>query len=191
MLHYKPGGELLGEHYFNRKKRYAIDLCAVCDSNKKITYMLTGYSNAMHDARVWSQTRIHQNALSYLSPSQYLLGDAAYTPTSHMVLPYKALEANRIENTTFNKQLSHIRIDVEHTLGILKGRWRSLTGLSLILTSEKKYEFACMWITVCVVLHNILIDIHDEWSEKKGWWSTEDEEEHDVQLLNLSQREQM
>ena len=48
-----------------------------------------------------------------------------------------------------------------------------------------------MWITVCVVLHNILIDIHDEWSEEKGWWSTEDEEEHDVQLLNLSQREQM
>ena len=36
-----------------------------------------------------------------------------------------------------------------------------------------------------------MIDIHDEWSEEKGWWSTEDEEEHDVQLLNLSQREQM
>ena len=64
--------------------------------------MLTGYSNAMYDARVWSQTRIHQNPSSYLSPSQYLLGDAAYTPTSHMVPPYKALEAIelRIQHST-------------------------------------------------------------------------------------------
>ena len=122
VFHYKPGGELLGEHYFNRKKRYAIDLCAVCDSNKKIIYMLTGYSNAMHDARVWSQTRIHQNPLSYLSPGQYLLGDAAYTPTSYMVSSFKALEANQVENTTFNKQLSHICIDIKHTFGILKRR---------------------------------------------------------------------
>ena len=141
--------------------------------------MLTGYSNAMHDTRVWGQTRIHPNPLSYLSPGQYFLGDAAYTPTSYMVSPYKTPEANRVENTTFNKQLSHIRIDIKHTFGILKRRWKSLTGLRLILTSEKKYEFACMWITACVVLHNILIDLHDEWNEEEGWWNAEEQEEHD------------
>ena len=79
-----------------------------------------------------------------------------------MVSPYKAPEANQVENNKFNKQLSHICIDIEHTFGILKGRWKSLTGLRLIFTLEKKYEFACMWITACVVLHNILLDLHDE-----------------------------
>ena len=61
VLHYKPRGELLGEHFFNRKKQYAIDHCAICDFDKKITYMLTGFSNAMHDARVWGHTNIHRN----------------------------------------------------------------------------------------------------------------------------------
>lgn len=144
VLHYKPGGELLGEHFFNRKKRYAIDLCAICDSDKRITYMLTGFSNAMHDARVWGHTNIHRNPTAYLSPGQYILGDAAYTPTKYMVPPYKAPEANRSENHAFNKQLSHIRIDIEHTFGMLKGRWKSLTGMRLIITDNKKYEFACM-----------------------------------------------
>lgn len=35
VLHYKLGGKLLGEHFFNRKKRYTIDHCAICDSDKK------------------------------------------------------------------------------------------------------------------------------------------------------------
>lgn len=48
-----------------------------------------------------------------------------------------------------------------------------------------------MWITAFVVLHNILIDLHDEWSEEEGWWNAEEQEEHDDQLLNLSRREQM
>ncbi len=131
--------------------------------------MLTGYFNAMYDARIWGQTRIHQKFLSYLSPGQYLPGDAAYTLTSYVVSPYKAPKANQVENTKFNKQLSHICIKIEHTFGILKRRWENLTRLRWILTSEKKYEFACIWITACDVLHNILIDLYDGWNEDKRW----------------------
>lgn len=65
--------------------------------------MLTGYSNVMYNTRVWSQTKIHQNPLSYLLPDQYFLGNAAYIPTSYMVPPYKASETNQVNNTTFNK----------------------------------------------------------------------------------------
>lgn len=108
VLHYKPGGELLGEYFFNRKKRYAIDLYAICDSDKRITYMLTGFSNAIHDARVWGHTNIYSNPTIYLSPGQYILRDAAYTPIKYMVPLYKVPEANRSGNHAFNKQLSHI-----------------------------------------------------------------------------------
>lgn len=144
VLHYKPKGELLGEHFFNWKKQYAIDLCAICDSDKRIIYMLTGFSNAMHDAQVWGYTNIHRNPTAYLSPGQYILGDAVYSPTKYIVLPYKAPEANRSENHAFNKQLSHIRIDIEYIFGMLKGIWKSLTGMRLIIIDNKKYEFACM-----------------------------------------------
>lgn len=66
----------------------------------------------------------------------------------------------------------------------MKGRWKSLTGLRLILTFKKK-------IPACVVLHNILINIHDEWSEEKRWWNTEEQEEHDDQLLDFNRRKQI
>lgn len=69
---------------------------------------------------------------------------------------------------------------------MLKGRWKSLTGLKLILTTQKKYEFACMWFTVCLVLHNILVDLNNNWREDEGWWSNEDEEEHDEDMIILS-----
>ena len=57
-----------------------------------------------------------------------------------MVSSFKTHEARQVENTIFNKQLLHICIDIEHNFGILKGKWKSLTGLCLILTSEKKYQ---------------------------------------------------
>ena len=71
---------------------------------------------------VWGQTQIYQNFLLYLSSVQYLLRDTAYTPTSYMVSLYKALEANQVENTKFNKQLLHICISIKHTFGIPKKR---------------------------------------------------------------------
>lgn len=122
VLYYKLGGELLGEHFFNWKKWYAIDLCAMYDSDKRIIHMFTGFSNAMHDTQVWGHINIHHNSTAYLSSSQYISGDAAYTPTRYIIPPYKAPEANHSENHTFNKQLSYIQIDIEYTFGMLKRR---------------------------------------------------------------------
>lgn len=73
---------------------------------------------------------------------------------------------------------------------MLKGRWKSLTGLRLILTNHQQYEYACMWITACMVLHNILLDLNDTWDQEERWWSEQEQEEHDEDLLQLSQQEQ-
>lgn len=59
VLHYKPGGIFDGEMFWNWKKRYALDVCAVCNSKKEIIYFLTGWPNSQHDARVFASTRIH------------------------------------------------------------------------------------------------------------------------------------
>lgn len=47
-----------------------------------------------------------------------------------------------------------------------------------------------MWITVCIDLHNILLDLNDTWDQKEGWWSEEEQEEHDEDLFQLSQQDQ-
>ena len=61
VLAFKPGGDFEGERFWNRKKRYAIDLCAVCNSDRRFTYILIGYSVATHDSRVYAHTRMYQN----------------------------------------------------------------------------------------------------------------------------------
>lgn len=188
ILHYKLGGKLLGKHFFNQKKRYVVDLWAIYDSDKRITYMLIGFSNVAHDARVWDHTNIYCNSTVYLSLSQYIWGDAAYIPRKYIVLLYKVPEADHWGNHVFNKQLSHIQIDIKYTFRMWKRRRKSLTGIPLIITDNKKCEFGCIWIAVCRVLHNILIDLNDNWSKKEGQWTENEKKDHDNELLDLEQQ---
>ena len=80
-------------------------------------------------------------------------------------------------NRKFNKKLSRVRIDIEHAFGMLKGRWKSLTGLRVRVNKQERYMYAAQWITACVVLHNILLKCDDRWDEDEGWWTPEEEEE--------------
>ena len=39
-------------------------------------------------------------------------------------------------------------------------------------------------------MHNSLLDLHDTWDQKEEWWSEEEQEEYDEDLLQLSQQKQ-
>lgn len=162
VLHYKPSSKYLGETFWNWKKRYALDLCAVCDSSRSFTYMLAGWPNSAHDACVFASTSIHCESDSYFLAEEYLLGDAAYTNTSHMVTPYKAPASNMRANKRFNQKLSSVQIDIKHAFGMLKGCWQSLTAMRCRIQNSASYAYAVEWITACVVLHNILLGLHDD-----------------------------
>lgn len=120
-----------------------------------------------------------------------MLRDTAYTPSNFMVPPYKAPYTFRPKNQKFNKWLSSIQIDIKHMFGMLKGRWKSLIGLRLFLTNHSQYEYTSKWIIGCIVLHNILLDLKDIWAENEGWWSEENIEKHDKDLLQLSKQKQI
>ena len=181
----KPGGDYVGEVFFNRKKRYAMDLCAICDSSNRFTYVYTGWPSSLHDHRVFKTTDIFKHPDAYFTDGQYLLGDKAYMETQEMIIPYIGDVRKQIDNARFNKLLSSIRIDIEHTFGMLKGRWASLTGLRLVFRNEEHYKYICQWIVACCVLHNILLDMTDDWEEEEGWWVEEDEEAHDEEVGGL------
>ncbi|KAG6885344.1 hypothetical protein C0992_005204, partial [Termitomyces sp. T32_za158] len=52
----------------------------------------------------------------------------------------------------------------EHCMGALKGRFPSLCGLQVNITSNQKHYEACRWITVAIILHNLIIDVEDSTS---------------------------
>ena len=131
VLHTKPGGKYEGELFFNRKKRYAMDLCAVCDSNKRFIYFLSGWPNSQHDQRIFAAGDLCRNPAFYFSPGQYLLGDSAYTNSTYLVTPYKAPHTGDPDIRRFNKRLSRIRIDIEHAIsGFFLGYIGSLSTQS-------------------------------------------------------------
>jgi hypothetical protein len=73
------------ELFFNRKKRYEIDLCAACDCNKRFTYFLCEWSNSQHDQRVFVAEDLHKDSIVYFSSDQYFLSDNVYINILYMI----------------------------------------------------------------------------------------------------------
>jgi DDE superfamily endonuclease len=73
---------LNGEDWFNKRKRqYAIATLVVCDHDKRIRYLYTGWPGSVHDQRIYTNTDIAQQSEAFFSPGQYLLADTGYAPT--------------------------------------------------------------------------------------------------------------
>lgn len=45
-------------------------------------------------------------------------------------------------------------------------------------------------ITACCILHNLLLDVKDDWKKHEGWWTPEEKDDHDEKLLFLSQKQE-
>ena len=58
------------------------------------------------------------------------------------------------------KCITHLQ--VEHANGVIKARFASLKGMPIDIRSNADHLRCAAWITSCVVLHNILIVLRDE-----------------------------
>ncbi len=132
VLKFKPGEIFKGEIFFNWKKRYVLDLCAVCDFLKRFTYICADRPNLHHDAWIFASISIYRNPRQYFSLREYLLGDAAYSNTSYLIGPYKSPYIRKKSNWQFNRKLSNIRVDIEHAFRMLKSRWESVKAGQLV-----------------------------------------------------------
>ncbi len=83
-----------------------------------------------------------------------------------MLTPYRSAEtANSTENTAFNAKFSAARVVVEHVMGLLKSRWTSLKGIRIQVKELDDLVRINEWILACLVLHNIVQSLNDEWDE--------------------------
>jgi hypothetical protein len=53
-------------------------------------------------------------------------------------------------------------LQVEHANGVIKARFGSLRSIPIDIRSNADHPRCASWITACVVLHNILIFLRDE-----------------------------
>jgi hypothetical protein len=153
-----------GEVYWSRKCCYSINLQLVCDDNKIITYYQTGFPGSVYDSTIFSQSKICKAPQDFFSPGQFLLADSGYASTNYICTPYRQPYASIPHNKDYNDLFSSARTFIEHVNGILKGRWSSLRGLRTQIKKKEDLKILNTWIVVCLILHNLMIQLTDEWT---------------------------
>ena len=129
---------------------------------------------------VGKKSQQFKDAVKYFSGGQFIITDAGYALSEIVCTPYRQPYASRPENELFNHLFSSARTCIERVNGILKGRWASLRGIRTQLNSDKDYQHICEHILVCLILHNLMIDLReDEWEEGDEDEEEEDDNEHD------------
>ncbi|GAV05590.1 hypothetical protein RvY_15694 [Ramazzottius varieornatus] len=180
-LEEKPAGS--GEDYFSRKSGYAINAMIVVDDQKIIRHVYAGWPGGAHDHRVFMYSKLARFPSDYFANGEYLLAGSAY-PTSDITVPtYKKPAADIAENRKFNAIHAGARVAAGHTIGILKGRFKSLKRLRVHIKEKKDLAWAVYWIRVCCILHNLLDkDRYDEeWTEEEA---NAEENEDDELAIN-------
>jgi len=91
----------------------------------------------------------------------------------HILVPYDRAPGQTLPRAkeTWNYHLSRCRMAIEHTFGLLKGRFSSLKGLPIQIDTKSDLARANIWIQCCVILHNFLMDeLHDDhfWDDRGG-----------------------
>lgn len=79
----------------------------------------------------------------------------------NLIGSFKEPEITGPEYQNFNYQLARLRVESEHMIGILKGRWGSLKELRLAFSTDKQFSVALTWVMACVVLHNVCVEKGD------------------------------
>lgn len=83
----------------------------------------------------------------------HILGDAAYRLTKYIMVPFKDNGHLSNRQKTFNTRLSSARMIVERSLGLLKGRFRSI----LDTLPMYRTDLIPKYIIACCILHNICL----------------------------------
>ena len=162
--------------YSGRKFKYSLTCFIINDDHRRIRAYQAGWPGSVHDNRVFGGMRVNRVPGEYFSHSQYMLSDSALENCNHVVSAYKKphLQPMPTENERFNTKLAKPRILSEHTIGILKGRFRWLKCIRYRVDPDEKSLLRILRvIDCCVILHNLMIS-NDSISDEEERWVEEE-----------------
>ena len=154
--------------YYNRKEFHSILMQAVVDSHYCFTDVLIGWPRSVHDARVFSNSKLYrQGQNGSLFPCQHMVisnvnvpilivADPAYPLLPWVMKPFSDNGHLSPSQVTFNYRLSKARIVVENAFGRLKARWRCL-----LKRIDMDVNYIPDVVAACATLHNIC-EIHKD-----------------------------
>lgn len=138
--------------WIDRKGTYSIAVAAVVDARKQFVYYSVGCPGSFHDQRVYRLGDIDE-LVQALPDNFHLIGDSAYTLSSHMIIPYKDNGRLTVTQRDFNYKLSCNRMVVEHAFGLLKNKFPRIHYPLQVLSWKRAVHI----ITACMLLHNFIL----------------------------------
>jgi len=141
-------------------------------------------TGSAHDATAFEHTTAAKHPDWFFEGEEFAWADSAYTVNSRTIPVHKKPASDDPANALFDKTVAHLRVRSEHCMGALKGRFQCLRGLRITINSKRDHHFACRWITIAIILHNLIIDVEGSKSAAhfaRDHHQTEEFEDHGAQ----------
>jgi len=116
-------------------------------------------TGSAHDATAFEHTTAAKHPDWFFEGEEFAWADSAYAVNSRTIPVHKKPASDDPANTLFDKTVAHLRVRSEHCMGALKGRFQCLRGLRISINSKRDHHFACRWITIAIILHNLIINV--------------------------------
>jgi hypothetical protein len=128
-------------------------------SNLRIADYSLGLTGSAHDATAFQHTTAIKHPDLLFDGEEFAWADSAYAVSTHTIPVHKRPASLDPANALFDRVLAQLRVRSEHCMGALKGRFQCLRGLRVNINSNSEHAYALRWITVAIILHNLIIDV--------------------------------
>jgi DDE superfamily endonuclease len=95
----------------------------------------------------------------FFDGEEFAWADSAYAVNSQTIPVHKKPASLEPMNALFDKVVAGLHVRSEHCIGALKGCFQCLHGLRVHINSNNNHYEACKWISVAVILHNLIINV--------------------------------
>lgn len=138
-------------------------------------------TGSAHDATAFEHTTAAVYPDWFFQGEEFAWADSAYAVNSRTIPVHKKPASLEPMNALFDKVVASLCVRSEHCMGALKGHFQCLHGLRVNINSNQDHYKACQWITVAIIIHNLIIDV--EGSKSIAYFGNihnPDEEEEDT-----------
>jgi len=136
-----------------------------------------GFTGSAHDSAAFQHTAATRFPDWFFNGQEFAWVDSAYALTIQTIPVHKEPASRLRQNAIFDKAMSQLRVRSEHCMGALKGRFQCLCGLRVKINSHEDHYQVMRWISVVIILHNLIIDINGADCIHREWEDTRDDGE--------------
>ena len=123
------------------------------DSYLRFMYFGIVAPGSTNDVIAYSRTGDLQRAIENLEFGDFVVGDAAYTVTEHLLIPFTGSQRDDEKQDAFNFYLSQLRIRIEMAFGLLVKKFSILKK-----PLQHRLKNVSQIIMCCAQLHNFVIN---------------------------------